>query len=371
MTNSDLDGYRPPQPPRRGRRRREDASALPGQRRRQRIGGGGDGAREASMVEPVQFDSYYGRPIVKAPPWETPIGIYLFVGGVAGASGVLQAGAALTGNAELRRNARLVALGAVTAGLPALVYDLGRPERFLHMMRVVKPSSPMSIGTWLLSGFGMASGMAAAAEVDRMTGERVPLGPLRPLLKAAEVPSSAAVAVLGPPLATYTAVLLGDTSVPTWSGSRPGLPFVFASSASLAASGAAMITTSTANAGPARALAVMGVVGDIAGMHYTKSQMHSLEAEPLDEGKPGKLLKVAEGLAIAGGIGALFAKRSRTLAVASGAALLGASLLTRMGVLEAGHESVKDPRRVVEPQKARLEARRAKGITDDSITTAG
>ena len=76
-------------------------------------------------------------------------------------------------------------------------------------------------------------------------------------------------------------------------------------------------------------------------------------------------------LAIAGGIGTLLGGRSRVVAAASGAALLTASALTRFGVLNAGLESVKDPRRVIEPQKARLAARRAAGITDDSITTAG
>ncbi|GAB2539231.1 NrfD/PsrC family molybdoenzyme membrane anchor subunit [Brachybacterium huguangmaarense] len=363
MTSSDLDAYRPPQGERRRRRDRRAGTF--------RRTGGADGSRETPMVDDVQFESYYGRPIVKAPPWEAPIGLYLFVGGLAGASGLIQAGAAATDRSVLRRAARLTALGAVSAGLPALVVDLGRPERFLHMLRTFKPTSPMSMGTWLLSAFGSAAGLAAAVEVDRMTGERVPLGVLRPLLHAAEVPASAATAVLGAPLATYTAVLLGDTSVPTWSGSRPGLAYVFASSATIAAAGASMVAAPTSETGPVRALAVAGVVGDIAAMEYTKRSMHPLEAEPLEEGAPGRKLKLAEGLAIAGGIGALFAGRSRAVAVASGLALMGASALTRFSVLEAGRESVKDPRRVVEPQKARLAARRARGITDDSITTAG
>ena len=79
----------------------------------------------------------------------------------------------------------------------------------------------------------------------------------------------------------------------------------------------------------------------------------------------------AERLAIAGGLGTLLGGRNRVVAAASGAALLTASALTRFGVLHAGLESVKDPRRVIEPQKARLAARRAAGITDDAITTAG
>lgn len=371
MTHSEFDAYRPPQPPRRRRRRggpRPSGDADGGRRDLEHIGTGG-GDREMAMVEDVQFDSYYGRPVVKAPPWETPIGIYLFVGGLAGASGLQQLGGHLTGRPALRRNARLVALGALGVGAPALVLDLGRPERFLHMLRVFKPTSPMSMGTWILSGYGVFAGTIGALEIDRLTGERLPLGILRRVLQALETPGALGAAVMGPPLAAYTAVLLGDTAVPTWNASRRGLPYVFVSSATLAAAGAQLVLTERGQTGPARALAVAGVIGDVAGMAYTKSTMHELEAEPLEEGTAGRRMKWAERLAIAGGVGALFAGRSRAVAVASGLALLSASALTRFGVLEAGLESVKDPRRVIEPQKARLAARRAKGITGDSITT--
>jgi hypothetical protein len=172
-------------------------------------------------------------------------------------------------------------------------------------------------------------------------------------------------------LASYTGALLGNTVVPTWEAGRGHLSYLFASSASLAAGGAAMVTTPVAEAGPARILATAGVVGDLVSLHRMKESMHPLEREPLETGTPGKLLTWAERLAIAGGIGTLLGGRSRVIAAASGAALLTASALTRFGVLNAGLESVKDPRRVIEPQKARLAARRAAGITDDSITTAG
>ena len=322
------------------------------------------------MVEDIEFSSYYGRPVVKAPPWEWPIGLYLFVGGLAGGSALLGAGGDLTGRPRLRRNARLTALGAVGVGLPALVLDLGRPERFLHMLRVVKPTSPMSVGTWLLTAFGTSAGFAVAGELDRMTGERLPLGRLRRPLRAAEGAGGATAAVLGAPLAAYTAVLLGDTAVPTWAASRRGLAYVFVSSASIAAGGAALVTTSTQESGPARIVAVLGAAGDVIGMRSMKRQMHPLESEPLETGGAGRKLRLAEGLALAGGLGALLGGRRRGIAVVSGLALVGASALTRFGVLEAGLESVKDPRRVIEPQRERLAQRRAAGITDDSITTA-
>ena len=95
----------------------------------------GDGSREGAVVEDVQvaradeFDSYYGRPVVKAPPWKAPIAAYLFLGGVAGGSGLLAFGAQCTDRPLLRRNARLMALGTVGLGTAALIEDLGRPRR--------------------------------------------------------------------------------------------------------------------------------------------------------------------------------------------------------------------------------------------------
>ena len=115
--------------------------------------------------------------------------------------------------------------------------------------------------------------------------------------------------------------------------------------------------------------------------------MHPAEVDPMDDGEPGHKLHRAEKLLIAGAVGAaavevgarVFAKKLgggwktravlRGLSVVSGAALAAASAYTRFGMLEAGIESTKDPRHVVEPQRARLEERRAAGITDDSITT--
>jgi len=321
------------------------------------------------MVPPVEFTSYYGRNVVKPPPWEWPVALYLFVGGVAGGSGVLAAGAQLSGRPTLRRNARLAAMAAVSVSGAALVADLGRPERFYNMLRTFKVTSPMSVGSWILTAFSGATGVAVANEVDRMTGERIPLGPLRKVLRGLEGPAGLGAGVLGPPLAGYTAVLLADTAVPTWNGAHRDLPFVFVSSASLASSGLAMITTPTREAGPARTLAVLGVVGDLVATKYMESRMDPVLVEPLHHGQPGRMLTWSERLAVAGGIGALFGRR-RPVAVASGLALLAASALTRFGVFEAGLESAKDPRYTIEPQKRRLAARRAAGITDDSITTS-
>src|SRR5580700_978336 len=123
---------------------------------------------EQLMVPDAEFTSYYGRPVIKEPAWGVPdVPGYLFLGGLAGASSVLAASAELSGYDELARVAKVGALGAISLSAVALVHDLGRPERFLNMLRVLKPSSPMSVGSWLLAVYAPAS---AAASVNAVTG---------------------------------------------------------------------------------------------------------------------------------------------------------------------------------------------------------
>jgi len=366
MSHSEYDAFRPPQPA-----RRRGRGVRGGGRRRRHALGESEGDREMSLVPDVEPTSYYGKPIVKPPPWEHEVAAYLFLGGVAGGSGLLAAGAQLTGRAVLRRNARLGSLAAVSLGGVALVKDLGRPDRFYNMLRTFKVTSPMSVGSWILTAYSGGISVAAIAEVDRMTGERLPLGPLRGLLGALEGPAGLGAAAFAPPLAAYTAVLLADTAVPTWNATHRDLPFVFVSSASLASAGLAMVTTPTAETGPARTLAVLGVLGDVTAMKLMERRTDPVAAEPLHHGDAGRMLRWSERLAVAGGLGALLGGRRRSVAAASGLALLAASALTRFGVFEAGIHSTKDPRYTVEPQKRRLAARRAAGVTHDSITTAG
>src|SRR5699024_2915464 len=115
---------------------------------------------------------------VKPAPWEHDIAYYLFTGGLAAGSAVLGTGGDLTGRPGLRRVGRLGALGGLGASVFFLVNDLGKPSRFLNMMRVVKVTSPMSVGTWILSVHGSLSGLASAAEVVGMLPRRWQGGPL-------------------------------------------------------------------------------------------------------------------------------------------------------------------------------------------------
>ena len=183
-----------------------------------RRGGAPAGRVRGSMVPEAEFRSYYGRPILKEPVWTWEIPCYFFAGGLAGASASLGLGARLAGNHRLARSAWTAAGAGVAAGVPLLVSDLGRPERFPYMLRVFKVTSPLSVGSWVLAA--MAPAAAGAAVADR-------LGVFPRLARAAE----AVAGLLGPALATYTGTLVADTAVPVWHEAGRELPFVFAGSA--------------------------------------------------------------------------------------------------------------------------------------------
>ena len=377
MTTSPFDSYRPPEQGRRQRRASGVRGAVTGAARDLTKGGrrgwlnrDGGGRREAPAVPDAEFSSYYGQSIVKPVPWDHKISAYLFVGGIAGTSGIVQAGAAATGNAVLQRNARLTAMTTVGLSGIALVADLGRPERFLNMMRTVKLTSPMSVGTWILSAYAGFAGVTTASEVLRLLPERGPVRALARVTGALDRPSTVGQAIFGAPLAAYTAVLLADTAHPVWHESRRQLPFVFVGSAALASGGVQMILTPTALAGPVRRLALLGVGTELVAMHRLEQHLEDLHIdEPITAGRGAAKLRLARALTIAGGAGTLLADRSRLLAIASGAALATASALTRAGIVEAGIESAEDPKYTVRVQKDRLEERRRQGAVHDSSVT--
>ena len=107
--------------------------------------------------------------------------------------------------------------------------------------------------------------------------------------------------LMGAPLAAYTAVLLGDTAMPTWHAAHRDLPFVFVSSASLAAGGLALVTGERGGPGPQPGGA--GVIGDVVATRLMEKRMDPVAAEPLHHGTPGNLMRWAERLAVAGGVG--------------------------------------------------------------------
>jgi hypothetical protein len=304
---------------------------------------------EDVAVPPAEFRSYYGRPILKPPVWEWKIAAYLFTGGLSAGAAMLGAGADLTGRPSLRRVSRLGALGALLPSMYFLVSDLGRPERFHHMLRVAKPSSPMSMGTWILSLYGPGAGLAAVAELMPGWLRRSWLGRL---LGAAARPAGLWASATAPGVASYTAVLLSQTAVPAWREAHPYLPFVFTGSAAASGGGFGMLLAPMAESGPARRLAVVGAAAEIAASRLMEHRL-GIEGEAYTTGRPHRLRQAAEALTVGGALGAAFGRNRATLA-ASGLALLAGSAFQRFGVFEAGVASTEDPKYVVVPQRERL-----------------
>ena len=334
------------------RGKRPDREAVTGSPRRWR----GKHRAERPMVPPAEFTSYYGKPILNPPVWESPdIPGYLFLGGLAGGASLLAAGSDLTGRGVLARTAKTGAFAAGVLSVAALIHDLGRPARFLNMMRMFKVTSPMSVGSWLLTGYVPAAGTAA---LTALTGRLPRLG----------AAATAGSALLGPGVAAYTAALISDTAVPAWHDGYREMPFVFTGSGLMAAGGLGLLTAVLPGAGPgetepARNLALLGTAMETAAFERMERRI-GMVAEPYSAGRGGAYVKAGKALAALGAAGAALSGRSRTAAALSGAALLAASATTRWGIYHAGMASASDPKYTVVPQRQRLNERARAGEAD-------
>jgi Polysulphide reductase, NrfD len=286
---------------------------------------------------------YHGRPILKEPVWTWEIPTYFFVGGMAGAAAPFAVLSELRGDDGLARRAWLVALAGVGASPVLLISDLGRAERFHHMLRVFKPTSPMNIGSWILTAAGTAIGLGAARSV------------LGWFPRAGRV--AGATAVLGPALSTYTGVLVADTAIPVWHEARRELPWVFAAGSAMSAGAAVALVGGGA---PARRLALAGAAGELASTIAMERRLGEL-GEPYREGDAGRFAKAGKLATAAGAalLAASHARRSggRAGAAAGAALLLAGAFATRWSVYKAGFQSAANPRYVVEPQRAQVAAR--------------
>ena len=292
----------------------------------------------------TEMRSYYGRPILKEPVWQPEIPFYLFTGGVAGGCSVLHGLARVAGRERLAKTALYVGAAADLVSPALLISDLGRPERFLNMLRVFKVTSPMSVGSWVLFVSGGSSTTAALLER---------LG----ILKRAKVAAEAVSFLTGPPLATYTGTLLADTAIPVWHEARRELPWLFGASAA-ASAGAATTLFAGDEAGPARRLAILGAAGAL-GLKDVMQRRLGFVGEVYEQGEAGRYGRVSKGLTATGA--ALLAakgRRSRAAAVAGSTLVLAGELALRWSVFKAGFQSARDPRYTVIPQRERLAAKR-------------
>lgn len=285
--------------------------------------------------------SYYGQPVLKRPVWTREIPLYLFAGGLAGASAGVAFLAGTRGDPLLARRAWIVASAGIAASPPLLISDLGRPERFANMLRLFKVTSPMSVGSWILSVSGASTSLAA---LNAVTGRwRRPAVVARPTA-----------ALFGLGLSTYTAALLTNTAVPVWHEARETLPFVFASGAALSAGGACAAATPVAHAAGARRLAVGAAIFELGAIAVMERQL-GMHREVYRGGRAAVYGRVARASVAAGaGLMGWRGGRSRRTAVTAGVIMCAGALATRLSVFEAGTQSAADPRYVIEPQRKHL-----------------
>ncbi|HVV91495.1 MAG TPA: NrfD/PsrC family molybdoenzyme membrane anchor subunit [Solirubrobacterales bacterium] len=310
---------------------------------------------ERSMVPRERPTSYYGRPIVKRPVWKPEIPFYFFFGGLAGASATLAAAATFAGRPRLARRAWAGAFVGVSVSPVLLIRDLGRPARFLYMLRVVKVTSPMSLGAWLLAANGGATTLAAGLNLlmPRRRGGLPEVG----------------AALVGAPLATYTAALITNSAIPAWSEARAEMPFVFGAGAAASAAGAALLTVPGDEAEPARALGIAAVVVEEAASKVMLRRLGPL-ARSYEEGEAGRVDKAARALSAAGALALAVggrrgrltggARGRRAISAAGGALLMAGAVCKRWAVFKAGFASAEDPSQTVDLQRERL-ARRGGG----------
>jgi formate-dependent nitrite reductase membrane component NrfD len=305
--------------------------------RSRRVSGG-----RGAVVPAGEVRTYYDKPIIKEPVWTWEIPWYFWTGGIAGGSAVLTGMATLAGRDDVAQLTRRIGTAALVPSPVLLVLDLGRPERFHHMLRVFKPTSPMSVGSWTLLAFSGAQGGAwLLAELGRL-----------PRLRAL---ADVAAGVLGTVMATYTAVLFTDTAVPVWHEARAELPFVFAAGAA-ASAGATTALAGGAGAEPGRRLAVGGAVAELAAVVIMRRQLGAI-GEPYELDDAGAFARVAKWMTAAGALAGVVGRRRPVLRGIGALLTLGGALAQRWAVYRAGFISARDPRYTVAPQRARADRR--------------
>lgn len=286
-------------------------------------------------------NGYYQIPLLKESPWTWEIPLYFFVGGAAAASGIIGAIADYTGaDRKLVRHARWIAAAGSVISPVLLITDLGRPTRFLAMLRVFKPQSPMSVGVWTLMGFsGGASATAFADFMQERFGSSLPL-------RVLESAGQAATLAFGLPFSNYTGVLIGVSAIPVWNHSAAELPLHFGASGLGAAVGLLEIMGHRKHRA-LEALALGAAIFETVEGFRIEMRSHA-ELNPLKHGASGWITRT--GGILSGPIPlalralSIFgpAKRARSFARAAGWSAVAGSLLTRIAWIHAGRVSARD-----------------------------
>lgn len=294
--------------------------------------------------------TYYGAPMLKESVWGIDIPLYYYCGGAAGAALTLGAAVQLAARGhkfqrELRKlSARChwIGIAGSTAGAALLIHDLGRPSRFLYMLRVFRPTSPMNMGAWIL---------AVAAPSAITTGVLIN----RPGLLGYIGDCSGYVSgIFGAALAGYTGVLVSNTVLPIWQASRRWMPVLFIASA--AATAASILDLFYAPDAARRVTQLYGTAGRIVELAAAKrvEQLASCipkVGEPFHQGPAALVWKAAAALTAASLVVSLLPVKSEKKWRVAG--FLGAtgSLCLRLAVHYLSNASARDPRAAIQQQR--------------------
>lgn len=330
------------------------AAALP----REQLAAANRGGREAPPPEPV------AGPFIKPPVWTWEVPLYFWFGGVASGASFVALACDVAGDERSARIARGVALGAVGPAPLLLIADLGRPGRFLNMLRIFKPRSPMNLGAWALMTF---SALGAAAVGADLLGWRRPARALGALN-----------ALVGGYLGSYAGVLLASTAVPLWARSRLLLGPIFVATATATGAAATRLTLLATGLEPGHPTrrALRTLEGGAMLTELTLSTFNERRlghaAGAMGRGRPGLLFKLARG-AIVGGL-LLRLARGRAAAPAEQATsvlFLAGGLAFRYAWVEAGKASARDDLAVARMARGRLTAEDESSGTDGGGSPRG
>jgi formate-dependent nitrite reductase membrane component NrfD len=304
---------------------------------------------EAERPAPEQVAEYNRRgrggappesvqgPMMKAPVWTWEVPLYFWFGGMAAGASFVALACDLAGDDRSARVARKVALGALVPSPVLLIGDLGRPERFYNMLRVFKPRSPMSMGSWCLTLFGTLGGAAVGADLLEREREAKALG--------------AANAIVGGYLGSYTGVLLASTAVPVWARSKGLLGPIFVSTATLTGAGAVRLTLAALGQEEdhpsQRALLVTESGAMAAELLLSEINHHRLGrlANVLEHGEGARWFSRAKWLARTGLLLRVARRRpgvGRWVDHVASGAFMGAALCFRYAWVRAGRSSAHD-----------------------------
>ncbi len=285
---------------------------------------------------------YYGLALLKPPVWKWMIALYFFVGGLAGMAGLLAAAALMQHDWRLVRLCLWLAAGGAILSPVLLTWDLGRPWRFLAMLRVFKIQSPMSVGSWIVAAFGAAS-IPGVALVEWHLHLAAAGGPV-PLVHGLAIAAVLGSGFFGILLATYTGALIGATAIPAWNLHHVLLPFHFGMAG--LGSAAALAELCGFRTPALNATGYIAAAAETLVLLWLETHRHGAADHALHAGGSGWTLRLGE---ILEGPAPLALRLFGGTGVAAVSFLVGA-LATRFGWLAAGRRSARDPASVFAAQ---------------------